>query len=502
MKYLIILSLITATVTSAQELHGSLETMGEVRVLNLWGTWQEMGYAHGYLLGPDLKEVYENYFLELAGGVANVNLLRSYFPLYFTVPDEFCEYAAGIIAGAADTIDLWSPVYGRYIDSLDVYVTSSIPDLSAVVDFMPLLCSSTSAWGDATAGDPELQGSPAISRNLDYYVDTQGTILGQHLLVVHDPVIGQDWVSVTFPGFMGSLSGMNETGLNATLDMGNYVGTSQTTTPFVPICMALALGLSDTDFDGSGTCDIEDLMTALTTWNRSNSYDIHLTAPAALGIGGNPAAVVEVNNHAGFAFRYSTDEPTIAPYRMILTNHHRVLYPPVSCIRYTWLLDSLVTNPDVTLTRLWNFMGAVGGPPDPGIGGTLQTMVFQPEQRRMGLAFSSPGIASYSKIPEWIDWSDIYPNHEPQSAPEGTPAPVQITLFPNPVSSVLFVRSGVSSLGYFIVYDLIGRERDVSFTEVAGSLFSADLSDLSPGLYWLVASTKTVQVRASFLVLR
>jgi len=52
--------------------NGSVETIGEIRVVNLWGTWEEMGYAHGRLLGPDIKEVFEGYFLELAGGTANV----------------------------------------------------------------------------------------------------------------------------------------------------------------------------------------------------------------------------------------------------------------------------------------------------------------------------------------------------------------------------------------------------------------------------------------------
>jgi len=501
MKNTVLLAAILISVTAAQGLNGSLEMIGEIRVLNLWGTWEEMGYAHGYLLGPDLKEGYEGYFLELAGGQTNVELLRTYFPLYFSVPDEFSEYANGIIAGASDTISLWSSVYSRNIDTLDLYIISSVADLSAVVDFQHLFCSSVSAWGSATSIDPVLQGDPAISRNLDYYVDTQEIIHDQHLLVVHDPEVGQDWVSVTFSGVMGSLSGMNETGLNATLNMGNYQGTSQTSPLFVPISMALALGLSSEDFDSSGTCDIEDLMTALTTWNRANSYDIHLTSPAALGTSGNPAVVTEVNNHQGFAFRYSTDEPTIAPDRMILTNHHRVLYPPVSCIRYTWLLDSLETNPDVTIARLWNFMGAVGGPPIPGTGGTLQTMIFQPEQRRMGLAFSSTGTASYMKNPEWIDWSDIYPNHEPQSAPEGPVQPLELQIYPNPASAVLYITGGEST-NRFSMYDLSGRKLDISFAEVANGLFSVNLTTLQSGLYWLVKSSGNVLERASFLVLR
>ncbi|MCD4708332.1 MAG: T9SS type A sorting domain-containing protein [Candidatus Sabulitectum sp.] len=502
MKNAVTIAVILVFAVPVFGLNGSLETIGEIRVLNLWGTWEEMGYAHGYLLGPDLKEFYEEYFLELAGSQANVNYLRNYFPIYFSVPEEFSDYADGIIAGVSDTISIWSSVYGRNIDVLDIFISSSVPDLSAVVDFQQLLCSSASAWGSATSNDPALQGSPAVSRNLDYYVDTQETILDQHLLLVYDPEVGQDWISVAFPGFMGCLSGMNETGLNASLNMGNYQGTSQTTPEFVPICMALALGLSSEDFDNSGTCDISDVMASVTTWNRSNSYDIHISSPADIGTGGNPAVIAEINNHSGYAFRYATDESSISPDRMILTNHHRVLYPPVSCYRYSRLLDSLETNPDVTLNRLWNFMGAVGGPPTPGVGGTLQTMIFQPEQRRTGLAFASSGTASYSKSPEWIEWSDLYPNHDPQSVEEGSAHPATLHIYPNPVSSVLYITAGVSNAERLRLFDLSGRQMSVPFSRTAGNQFAVDISNLAPGLYLLMNNSGEITERASFLILR
>lgn len=483
-------------------MNGSIEMIGEIRVLNLWGTWQEMGYAHGYLLGPDLKEMYEGYFLELAGSIENVDLLRTYFPLYFSIPPEFTDYADGIIAGASDTVSLWSSVYGRNIDALDIFITSSVPDLSAVVDFPHLLCSSVSAWGDATTGDPLLSGDPAVSRNLDYYVDTQEDILEMCLLVVHDPDIGQNWISVSFPGFMGTLSGMNETGLNATLNMGNYTGASQTSPQFVPICMALALGLSSADFDGSGICDMADIMASATEWNRANSYDIHITSPVESGQGSNPAVVAEVNNHASHAFRYSSDEPAVSPFRMILTNHHRVLYPPISCNRYEMLLDSLEINPDVTLDRLWSFMSAVGERPLPGVGGTLQTMIFQPAQRRIGLAFASSGTAPYEKSPEWIEWADIFPNHPEQSIEEGMPLPVQLMVFPNPASSVLFVSAGDPAVGRLHLYDLGGRVQDVVFSRAASGLFSVDITSLTTGIYLVSYDSPGNFGKASFLVLR
>lgn len=464
--------------------NGSVEMLGDVRVVNLWGTWGEMGYAHGRLLGPEIREIFEGYFLELAGGTANVGLLRSSFQQYFTVPEEFEEYAGGIMAGMADTVSLWSEVYGRNLDALDLYVSSSVPDLAAVVDIPHPFCSSVSAWGDATAGDPLLLGSPAISRNLDFFIDSRSDILDMSILVVHDPAEGQDWVSVTFPGYMGTLSGMNETGLAAALNMGNHQGTFQTATPFVPICMALALGLSGNDFDGSGVCDIQDMTAAATVWNRANSYDIHIVSPEALGTGDGPGIVAEVNNQNGSALRRSSDEPAISPDRMILTNHHRVLYPPITCYRYSRLLDSLTADPGVTLDRLWNFMGAVGFPPVPGSGGTLHTMILQPEQLTIGLAFASPGTAPYYRDPEWIQWGDIFPNHGQQSAP-GDQAPGDFRVYPNPASGVIHAACGTELCSPPSLYDMAGRLTGIRFTRAEGT-YSADVSDLAAGLYMVV----------------
>jgi len=328
-----------------------------------------------------------------------------------------------------------------------------------------------------------LQGSPAVSRNLDYYVDHEGSILEMSRVFVFDPALGHDWVSISFPGFMGSLSGMNETGINATLNMGNYQGTYQTASPFVPICMALTLGLCLEDFDQSGTHDMEDLTSAVTFWNRSNSYDIHITGPAGLS-SGDPAVVAEVNNQKGTAIRYSTDEPSIAPYSLLLTNHHRVLYPPVSCYRYQMLMDSLTANPDVSLERLWSFMGAVGYTPVPGDGGTLQTMIFQPEERRIGLAFASEGISAPDKDPQWIEWTDLYPNHFPQGMPPETGS-AHFRLTQNPVGSVLSVFTETGTDVSIKLFDLNGREIDTRWIESSAGIFRAVVSELPRSVYIL-----------------
>jgi len=193
--------------------------------------------------------------------------------------------------------------------------------------------------------------------------------------------------------------------------------------------------------------------------------------------------VVEVNNRNGFTFRYAEDEPDIAPYRMILSNHHRVLIHPVPCYRYGYLMDSLTANPDVTIGRLRNFMEAVGWAATPGYGGSIQTMVFMPEHLKMGIAFTSLSKPSYEQDPEWIEWTDIFPNHDPQgiSSTLSTELPM-IQICPNPTTG-LFTILHNGSLQNLSIYDTSGRRVTPVITNDENGCIITDLSSLPEGVY-------------------
>ena len=83
------LLLAAAAAAPSQELCGSLEQQGPIEVLNLWGGWEDMGYAQGYLLAPRIKLVYETYMVELAGGVSNIDALRLFYTQHFDTPEGF-----------------------------------------------------------------------------------------------------------------------------------------------------------------------------------------------------------------------------------------------------------------------------------------------------------------------------------------------------------------------------------------------------------------------------
>lgn len=499
-RILLLLLILMILPAYGQDCNGSIEYIGDVRVLNLWGTWSEMGYAHGYLLGPDIATVFHDYFLEMVGGPGTFENARLFYLAHFDTPSDLSQYAQGILSGIADTVSIYSDRLGRDLDYIDICVVTAIPDIVSLKGDLDLLCSSVSSWGAGTETDSLLNGAPAISRNLDYYVDTGSSILDNSILITFDPASGQEWVSVGFPGFAGSLSGMNQSGVSACLNMGNHQGTTQYTSPFVPICMALALGLSEEDFNGSGTCDPQDMIDALTQWNRGNSYAIHVVGKRTLAPQDSSSVVVELSNRDGTALRYAADEAGIAPCRMILTNHHRVLIPPVSCYRYSRMMDSLTTNPDVTLDRLWGFMGAVGWPATPGSGGTIQTMVFMPEQLEMGLAFATASTPSYQQDPEWIAWNDIFPNHTPQGLERQTGI-TGFTVSPNPSSGSIYIGIPRPSTE-IIIYDVSGRRMDVDLDQLNTNTLQTDLSSLPAGIYSVVCLSEGQSESLEILIIK
>ena len=83
----------------------------------------------------------------------------------------------------------------------------------ALQDLALVGCSSFAAWGDHTA-----DGKMIIGRNFDFYV---GDAFAENKIIAFvDPDEGHKFMSVTWGGFIGVLSGMNNQGLTVTINAG------------------------------------------------------------------------------------------------------------------------------------------------------------------------------------------------------------------------------------------------------------------------------------------
>jgi len=172
-----------------QQVNGSLETLGsgdnQIKVLYVWGTPYEMGYARGLLLRSEI-----NQWLALTGGlmmtgmgVSEQQVDAAYDLMAPYVPDEYKEEMRGLADGAG-------------LDLKAVHRMHTIPELSEYH------CSAFGAWGPAT-GD----GHVYQIRALDYA--TEAGIQTAPCITVSKPNDGHIFANVGWVGMLGVVSGLN-----------------------------------------------------------------------------------------------------------------------------------------------------------------------------------------------------------------------------------------------------------------------------------------------------
>ena len=100
------LAVTTCAAASAKEVHGRTYVLGQgadaVRVIEVWGSPYEMGYAHGYLIRGELKQYWSTFLAIIKGvmGVTDAQLDRAWQVMSRHIAGEFKEEMRGLAAGA------------------------------------------------------------------------------------------------------------------------------------------------------------------------------------------------------------------------------------------------------------------------------------------------------------------------------------------------------------------------------------------------------------------
>jgi len=401
------------TAPAAAQVNGTVRDGGDHRVVHLWGTPEEMGYAHGYLLGEDIFELATGYALDLFGMTPEeYETLRGLILMLIEFPDDRVDEAEALVEGMRDAgVDLYRESIGRELDADDVLLINASADMFGV----DLGCSSVSAWGAATEADAELAGELAMARDLDWtWAGSEADLRDHNIVFAFDPSSGgtQRWVSMAFPGFIGCLSCLNAEGVGAFQNQGNHE-TSITgldlSQPLIPIHLSLREGLETVDYDGDDQATIHDAVAAVEAVGRLGTYDIQLISPA--GRTDPPAAVLECNN-SGSILRLPTDDPLPHPDCLAVTNHDRMLHPPEPCSRYD-TIEAMITSYDGQLDagRLWDIEQAVTK--DWGSGGTIQTMRVFPADLRIDVAFADDTGVAADNPPTSYTWAELFEDEGP-----------------------------------------------------------------------------------------
>jgi hypothetical protein len=404
---LLLLLLLIATNSFAEEpapVNGYLHEIEGQRILHVWGTPHEMGYAHGYLLGQEVIDLFHGYILELVP-LSIYKLAYQLVAPLFELPQDFQDEGNGLLAGMRDAgVDMNIGPLGREIELADLLFCNAVADIGAAA------CSTEIAWGSATQDDPLLEGETAMARNLDWPTAGPNPYLlpESAVLIAFSPSAENQStvVSYTYPGFFACLSCMNDQGVSAAVNVahnGVPILDIDFGDNFVPIGVSIRQALHE-DVDQSGKLDLYDVVESIENNPRSGAVIVNLAQPLA-GSDGDPGAVLESDN-GGVILRVPADQPELGDSILIATNHLRKLRAKDACDRYDLLLDEIGgLGNELTTGSMLDLLGMVKQ--NWFLSRTLQTVTFFPSTLRMGMSFTTADAVSIDRELVELSWEQM-----------------------------------------------------------------------------------------------
>ena len=448
--------------------NGRLRTKGppSQKYLQVWGSNYEMGFAHGYLIASEIMSVYINKWIGYTSyhSVTPDYYEYTYLPWYrekYYIPAKYQEEGQGVIDGiAAKGVSLYHPDLDRDLIAEDILVLTGAGDEE---DFE---CSSLSGWGESTSSDDTLQGGYIIARNVDGTVGLYMTLANGSLIIAYSPSDPneQRFFNVSFAGVFGVFSCLNEYGVGLCSNSGNHPDTNAIPpNSLLGSLLANRLAIEAIDPDGSGVNDIFDIdsMKLHTEHLRSNEYHVYSPYDASHPI---PGAVIEMN-HLGDTMRFSTHNSILPPinsaWNLAVTNHDRLLYPPVFCARYLRLADSLNADFHLSTQRAMTIANTVARGYNSGTsGGTYHSVVIRPniaieypDWPCIGVSYARCYRAAHTQGKIWYSWNELF---------DGVPGVAEVVQKPikktMPMATIVSGPLQMPKHGIYKIYDITGRQ--------------------------------------------
>jgi hypothetical protein len=181
-------------------------------MLRVWGAPHQRGYAQGYLLGDRIVRLLNanmKSFFDFEGGTNAYEAATLLMVTTMKVAPAYQQEMEGIVEGTAARLGEKAtvPLLGRVLAYRDIVAINCLSD-------MPRLgCSSFAAWGKLTK-----DGKTIAGRNLDWH--RMPGLEGEQVVVAYfaDPTRdAMGWVSITWPGVVGCLTGMNAEGVTLSI---------------------------------------------------------------------------------------------------------------------------------------------------------------------------------------------------------------------------------------------------------------------------------------------
>ena len=362
--------------------HGSIYSTPEgLIVMDLNGSYEEMGYAHGVLMGE-----YIRYMIEYLINSDLINGdLEKYDELHNIVIPTYLEHNSSMHDGEFNAI-----VQGAMEAGVNMYVNSlrrtwDVNDLylvNAIQDWYQSFCSAVGVWDDFSANN-----SPILGRNMDFGIDANGYLSQLYMLHIYRGENGRnDIISFSFPGMISVYSGFNSKGVWISTDSSNGPPTYRYNRTMITMSMRNFLEQED------GVNITQDAVSFFLGENPTQSFLLFIGSNES---DSDPIFILEGNDDQ-VIFRTGSEENDNS---VILTNHERILQSPVECGRYVRYLENLnefgnTGDNKVDNSEIKKMLQESGGCY------SINCIIFQPATLEFQVGFTRINCANNSK---WDD---------------------------------------------------------------------------------------------------
>ncbi|MEC3877477.1 C45 family peptidase [Chryseobacterium salviniae] len=184
--------------------------------LYIEGNPLQLGYNNGALT-QDLMQKQEKIFFskveDFLPSKFKQNVLRGFLKwynrkMYLNVREDFQAELYGLSQYSSDEYNFIAPKYLR-----NLYLHGAHDIGHAMQDLMMVGCTSLAVWNENTE-----EGDLLIGRNFDFYVSED--FAKNKVIEFVEPENGIPYLSVSWPGMIGVVSGMNKEGITVTINAG------------------------------------------------------------------------------------------------------------------------------------------------------------------------------------------------------------------------------------------------------------------------------------------
>jgi hypothetical protein len=318
---------------------GKLKTIKGQKVLQLWGTPEERAYAHGYLVGPQIRDFFHYAVVEyFAQSVDRYQEVLQYVQSHFAGQAPYAGEADAMLQGMKDGgTNLAVATLGRALTRDDLIVQNNLAILRYWAfhsqPFWPLagsssgtkadagrdvpFCTSAVFWGDWTQ-NPELGGALIHGKNNDGENDLHKVTVNSALIIATTPPVGigkKKTIGIEWPGFYGTYHGMNEDGLvmlaQASYSVPNWDAANLTD---------YTLFYREALQGASTIAGAVNLWAALPA-TRAVGFNTPISSPYLPGQAGYPSSTYESDSY-GWALRTPPDFAPADGYSILTTNNY------------------------------------------------------------------------------------------------------------------------------------------------------------------------------------